>query len=142
SDGREVSIVAMLVDGLVLARSAFHHSVNYRSVVLFSHARKVEDQEELYKSLEAFTEKMIPGRWKEIRQPNDGEWKKTMVLAFEISEASAKVRSGPPKDDEEDYDLPIWAGVLSLQQKFSGLIPDPELKNYIQLPEHLKLYNQ
>ena len=142
SDGREVCIVAMLVDGLVLARSAFHHSVNYRSVVLFSHARKVEDQEELYKSLEAFTEKMIPGRWKEIRQPNDGEWKKTMVLAFEISEASAKVRSGPPKDDEEDYDLPIWAGVLSLQQKFSGLIPDPELKNYIQLPEHLKLYNQ
>lgn len=140
TDGREVCIVAMLVDGLVLARSAFHHSVNYRSVVLFSKARTVEDKDELYKSLEAFTEKMVPGRWNEIRQPNDSEWKKTMVLAFDIHEASAKVRTGPPKDDEEDYSLPIWAGVLPLEQKFGSPFQDPQLAPGIELPVHLQKF--
>jgi uncharacterized protein len=141
SDGREVCLVAMLVDGLVLARSAFHHSVNYRSVVLFSHARLVEDPDEQHKALEVFTEKLIPGRWGVIRQPNASEWKKTMVLAFEINEVSAKVRSGPPKDDDEDYALPIWAGVLPIQQSFGKIIPDPSLAADIAVPEHLKIFN-
>jgi len=97
-----VCISVTLIDGLVLARSAFHHSVNYRSVVLFSEARKVDDQDELYRSLEVFTDKMQPGRWADIRKPDSGEWKATMVLSFDITAVSAKVRVGPPKDDDED----------------------------------------
>ena len=140
SDGREVCLVAMLVDALVLARSAFHHSVNYRSVVMFAKARLVDELNEQYKALEVFTEKMIPGRWAVIRQPNASEWRKTMVLAFEINEASAKVRSGPPKDDDEDYALPIWAGVLPIQQSFGKIIPDPSLSAETEVPEHLKTF--
>ena len=126
------------LDGLVLARSAFHHSVNYRSVVIFSHAEKVEDKNELYEVLELFTNKMQPGRWNDIRQPNDGEWKATMVLKFEIEEASAKVRTGGPIDDDEDYDLNIWAGVVPLKTERQPVITDPKLKSGIQLPEYLK----
>lgn len=104
---------------MVLARSAFHHSVNYRSVVMFSEAELISDKEELYSALEVFTNKMCPGRWDDVRKPTEGEWKATMVLAFQIKEASAKVRVGPPKDDEEDYDLNVWAGIqpLKLERK-------------------------
>jgi uncharacterized protein len=140
ADGREVCIVAMLADGLVLARSAFHHSVNYRSVVLFSKARLVESKNEQYEALRVFTEKMIPGRWDTIRQPNESEWKKTMVLAFEITEVSAKVRTGPPKDDEEDYALPIWAGVLPILSQYGKPIADPALDEKIEMPAHLKSF--
>lgn len=110
-----VSIGVTHIDGLVLARSAFHHSVNYRSVVIFSNTELVTDKSELYHALEVFTNKMQPGRWDDIRQPNDSEWKKTMLLKFKIEEASAKIRTGEPKDDEEDYDLNIWAGVVPLK---------------------------
>ncbi len=132
-----VSISATLMDGIVLARSAFHHSVNYRSVVIFSKAELVTDQEELYKALEVFTEKICPGRWADVRKPTAGEWKATMVLRFSISEASAKIRTGPPKDDEEDYALDIWAGVLPLQIEKKYLVPDPLLKSEVPVPNYL-----
>lgn len=126
------------IDGLVLARSAFHHSVNYRSVVLFSHSEKVEDKNELYEVLELFTNKMQPGRWDDVRKPTDGEWKSTMVIKFNIEEASAKVRTGPPKDDDEDYDLNIWAGVVPLKIERQPVIADPVLKAGVALPDYLK----
>lgn len=132
-----VSISATLMDGIVLARSAFHHSVNYRSVVIFSKAELVTDQEELYKALEVFTEKICPGRWADVRKPTAGEWKATMVLRFSISEASAKIRTGPPKDDEEDYALDVWAGVLPLQIEKKDLVADPLLKSGVPVPNYL-----
>jgi nitroimidazol reductase NimA-like FMN-containing flavoprotein (pyridoxamine 5'-phosphate oxidase superfamily) len=136
--GIPVCISATLIDGIVLARSAFHHSVNYRSVVVFSKGRKVTDTDELYKSLEVFTNKMCPGRWDDVRHPNDGEWKATMVLAFAIDEASAKVRTGGPKDDEEDMDLNTWAGVQPLRTVAQSLIPDDLLKSSIVVPDYLR----
>lgn len=132
-----VCISATLIDGMVLARSAFHHSVNYRSVVMFGEPELVTNKDDLYKVLEVFTEKMCPGRWADVRKPNEGEWKATMVLSFEIKEASAKVRVGPPKDDEEDYDLNIWAGVQPLQLVRKSVIPDPALKAGVALPSYL-----
>ncbi len=133
-----VCISVTHIDGLVLARSAFHHSVNYRSVVLFSHAEKVIDQAELYKALEVFTNKMQPGRWEDVRKPNAGEWKATMVIAFNIEDASAKIRVGGPKDDDEDYALDIWAGVVPLKTQRLPVIPDDVLKEGVPLPEYLK----
>jgi uncharacterized protein len=136
--GIPVCCSVMLVDGMVLARSAFHHSVNYRSVVFFSKGRRVEDQAELYKSLEVITNKMCPGRWDDVRKPNEGEWKATMVIAFDIDEASAKIRTGPPKDDEEDYELPIWAGVQPMKLVRFAPEADPALKADVPLPDYLK----
>lgn len=133
-----VCISVTHIDGLVLARSAFHHSVNYRSVVLFSHAEKVTDQAELYEALEVFTNKMQPGRWEDVRQPNAGEWKATMVIALNIEEASAKIRVGGPKDDEEDYVLNIWAGVVPLKLQRLPIIPDDVLKEGVPVPDYLK----
>jgi nitroimidazol reductase NimA-like FMN-containing flavoprotein (pyridoxamine 5'-phosphate oxidase superfamily) len=132
-----VCISATMIDAMVLARSAFHHSVNYRSVVLFGTGELVSDEEELYQALEAFTEKMCPGRWADIRKPTAAEWKATMVLSFQLQEASAKVRTGPPKDDEEDYDLPVWAGVQPIQLVRQVAQPDPALKSGIPLPAYL-----
>ena len=132
-----VSIGATLIDGLVLARSAFHHSVNYRSVVVFSRGEVVTEASELYRVLEAFTEKMCPGRWADVRKPTAGEWEATMVLAFPIHEASAKVRTGPPKDDEEDYTMDIWAGVVPLKIERKTVVADPALKPGVRLPDYL-----
>ena len=133
-----VCISVTLMDGLVLARSAFHHSVNYRSVVIFSTPQKVTDNDELYKALEVFTNKMQPGRWNDVRKPSSGEWKATMLLSFNIVEASAKVRTGPPLDDDEDYSLDIWAGVVPLKQVRTQPVPDVNLKQGILLPDYLK----
>lgn len=133
-----VCISATLLDGMVLARSAFHHSVNYRSVVFFSKGRKVTDEKELYDSLEVFTNKMCPGRWDDIRKPNATEWKGTMVIAFDIEEASAKVRTGGPKDDEEDYDLNVWAGVQEVKLQRGKLIQDDLLKAGVTVPPYLR----
>lgn len=132
-----VCISATLLDGMVLARSAFHHSVNYRSVVIFSEPELISNKEELYTALEVFTNKMCPGRWDDVRKPTEGEWKATMVLGFEIKEASAKVRVGPPKDDEEDYNLDVWAGVQSLKLERKALIADPALKAGVPVPPYL-----
>ncbi len=135
-----VSVGATMIDGIVLARSAFHHSVNYRSVVLFSNeGTVVKDDAMLNKILEAFTEKMCPGRWADIRKPTANEWKGTMVLGYTIDEASAKVRTGGPKDDEEDYDLNIWAGVQPLTIKRLAALGDDRLKTGVPLPDYLKV---
>ncbi|HEX5168624.1 MAG TPA: pyridoxamine 5'-phosphate oxidase family protein [Cyclobacteriaceae bacterium] len=134
-----VCISATLIDGLVLARSAFHHSVNYRSVVLFSQPEKVKDQHELYRALEVFTNKMQPGRWADVRQPTANEWKETMVLSFTIEEASAKVRTGGPKDDEEDYNLDTWAGVVPLKLQRLSPIADDKLKSGLTVPAYLNI---
>lgn len=132
-----VCISATLLDGMVLARSAFHHSVNYRSVVMFSEPELITNKDELYTALEVFTNKMCPGRWDDVRKPTEGEWKATMVLGFEIKEASAKVRVGPPKDDEEDYDLNVWAGIQPLKLERKNLIADPALKAGVPVPPYL-----
>lgn len=132
-----VCLCATLLDGMVLARSAFHHSVNYRSVVLFGKPELIVDKDELYKAVEVFTNKMCPGRWNDVRKPTEAEWKATMVLAFEIMEASAKVRVGPPKDDEEDYALDIWAGVQPIRLVRQSPIPDPQLKAGVKVPDYL-----
>lgn len=133
-----VSISVTLMDGLVLARSAFHHSVNYRSVAIFSTPRLVTDKDELYKALEVFTDKICPGRWADVRKPTDNEWKATMLLAFTIEEASAKVRTGPPKDDEEDYALDVWAGVVPLSIEKKKPEADSALKTGVALPAYLQ----
>ena len=133
-----VCISATLIDGLVLARSAFHHSVNYRSVVIFSTPEKVTDENTLYEVMEVFTNKMLPGRWNDVRKPTPGEWKATMVLSFHVREVSAKVRMGPPKDDDEDYASDVWAGVLPLKMERQKPIPDPLLKEGVALPVYLK----
>jgi uncharacterized protein len=132
-----ICISATLIDGLVLARSAFHHSMNYRSVVIFGTAEKVEDSSEILQALQVFTNKVQPGRWDDTRIPNSGEWKATMVLRFKIEEASAKIRTGGPKDDEEDYSLPYWAGVVPLKLQRLSPIPDERLTSGIDLPEYL-----
>lgn len=133
-----VCISVTHIDGLVLARSAMHHSVNYRSVVLFSLPRKVTDPDEQYHALEVFTNKMQPGRWDDIRKPTPNEWKETMVISFTIEEASAKIRTGAPKDDAEDYDLDIWAGVVPLKLSRSIPIPDERLKADVAMPNYLR----
>jgi nitroimidazol reductase NimA-like FMN-containing flavoprotein (pyridoxamine 5'-phosphate oxidase superfamily) len=133
-----VCVSVTQIDGLVLARSAFHHSVNYRSVVLFSTPELVTAKDELYRALETFTNKMCPGRWNDIRQPSDVEWKQTMVLAFRIEEASAKVRTGPPIDDKEDYALDIWAGVQPVKTVRGVAEADPALKQGVKVPEYLR----
>jgi len=134
----DVCIGITILDALVLARSAFHHSVNYRSVVIFSKAELVTDRNELYNALEVFTNKMQPGRWDDIRKPNEGEWKATMVLKFKIEEASAKIRTGPPLDDEEDYELPVWAGLVPIQQLRQTPVADPKLSSEVILPDYLR----
>jgi nitroimidazol reductase NimA-like FMN-containing flavoprotein (pyridoxamine 5'-phosphate oxidase superfamily) len=133
-----VSIGATLIDGLVLARSAFHHSVNYRSVVVFSTGHVVNDAQQQDNILQAFTEKICPGRWQDVRKPTAGEWKATMVMAFPMEEASAKVRTGPPKDDEEDYGMNVWAGVVPLALRREAPVTDPDLKKGVPLPDYLK----
>jgi hypothetical protein len=140
--GVEVCVAVALLDGLVLARSAFHHSVNYRSVVLFGQTRLVEDEDDRWQALAQFTEHVMPGRWDEIRQPNASEMKKTMVIAIPISEASAKIRSGNVGDDEDDYALDIWAGVLPMTLLPGLPIDDPLLKAGLSVPAHVKNYKK
>jgi hypothetical protein len=120
--GADVSIAVTLVDGLVLARSAFHHSMNYRSVVLFGKAVPITEPSEKARALRCISDHIMPGRWEEVRPPTDQELKATAVLAFPIEEVSAKARTGGPVDDEEDYQLPVWAGVLPL-----ALTPKPPI---------------
>jgi nitroimidazol reductase NimA-like FMN-containing flavoprotein (pyridoxamine 5'-phosphate oxidase superfamily) len=142
SGGVAVSVTMTLLDGLVLARSAFHHSMNYRSVVVFGTATPVEDDAGKLQALRAFTEHVTPGRWAEVRGPSEQELKATLVLALPLSEASAKVRTGPPIDDEEDYRLPVWAGVLPLQLTPRAPIADPRLPAGIAVPDYLTNYKR
>ena len=125
--GADACITTTIVDGLVLARSIFHHSMNYRSVVLFGKATRVEDTNEKLEALRAFTDHIISGRWNEVRQPNARELKGTLVISFPIDEASAKIRTGPPVDEKEDYQLPIWAGEIPLRTIPLEPLADPLL---------------
>jgi len=113
--GAEVCVTVTLVDGFVLSRSAFHHSINYRSVVILGRARVVEEAAEKMAALKAFTNHILPDRWEEVRQPSEQELKATMVLALPLEEVSAKVRTGPPVEDEGDVARPVWAGVVPLR---------------------------
>jgi len=140
SGGVPVCVTVTLVDGLVLARSAFHHSVNYRSVVILGTAQLVEDPAEKMGALRIFTEHVMKGRWDDVRQPTEQELKATTVLALPLEEVSAKVRTGGPKDDDEDYALPVWAGVLPLETVARSPEPDALRKNDPPLPEYLKNY--
>ena len=140
SEGIPVCVTVSLIDGLVLARSAFHHSVNYRSVVILGTARLVEDPTEKLEALRLFTEHIMKGRWEQIRWPTEQEMRGTTVLALPIEEVSAKVRTGDPKDDEEDYELPIWAGVLPLPVVPAAPVPDTRLKAGIAVPENVAKY--
>jgi nitroimidazol reductase NimA-like FMN-containing flavoprotein (pyridoxamine 5'-phosphate oxidase superfamily) len=142
ANGIQVCVTVTLVDGLVLARSAFHHSVNYRSVVILGRAVPLETPEEKMRVLEVFTNHVVPGRWKDIRQPTEAELKATSVLALPLEEASAKVRVGPPKDDEPDYTLPIWAGVLPLTVLPGPPISDPQLISGLEPPANVRNYSR
>jgi nitroimidazol reductase NimA-like FMN-containing flavoprotein (pyridoxamine 5'-phosphate oxidase superfamily) len=130
--GVPVCLTVTMIDGLVLARSAFHHSMNYRSVVVLGEARPVEGPDERLAALEAFTERLVPGRWDEVRPPTAQELKGTRVLALPLDEASAKVRSGPPVDDDEDYALDVWAGVIPLSLQAGAPAADPRLEPGIE----------
>ena len=135
--GLPACVCVTVVDGLVLARSAFHHSMNYRSVVAFGTARKIESAEDKTRALRIISEHLMAGRWNDVRGPSDKELKATSVLEFSIEEASAKVRTGPPVDDEEDYSLPVWAGVLPLRMEAKAPVPDPRLAVSIKLPPYV-----
>jgi uncharacterized protein len=135
--GDPVCISVTLVDGLVLARSAFHHSMNYRSVTVLGRTRLVTDPREKQAALRAFVEHVVPGRGDEIRGGDRRELAATAVLAVALEEVSAKVRTGPPKDDEEDYGLPVWAGVLPLALTAGAPDPDPRLEPAVPVPPHV-----
>jgi uncharacterized protein len=140
--GIKACVTVTIVDGLVLARSAMHHSMNYRSVVAFGCARKIEDPDHKKEALRRISEHLIAGRWAEVREPNEKELKATAVLEFTIEEASAKIRTGGVIDDEEDYSIPVWAGVLPLVQRSEVPIPDARLSPAIQIPEYIHHYSQ
>lgn len=128
ASGVEVCVTVTLLDGLVLARSAFHHSMNYRSVVILGKARLVTDPAEKWEALRLFTNHVVRDRWEEVREPNAQELKATSVMALPLTEATAKVRQGPPIDDEEDYARPVWAGVASVRPEVGHLEPDERLQ--------------
>jgi len=140
AEGVQICVTVTLLDGLVLARSAFHHSMNYRSVVILGTARLVEDEKEKWEALRAFTEHVVPGRWNEIRQPNESEMKATTVLCLPLEEVSAKIRTGPPIDEEEDYQLPVWAGVLPLRLTPSAPVVDPRGRPETHCPDYVVKY--
>ena len=140
SSGIPVCVTVTHLDGLVLARSAFHHSVNYRSVVILGTAKLVEDPAEKMEALRIFTEQVMKGRWDDIRIPNEQELKATTVISVALEEVSAKIRTGGPVDDEEDYTLPVWAGVLPLETVARPLIPDEKRKSDPPVPEYMKEY--
>ena len=142
SSGIDVCVAVTLVDGLVLARSAFHHSINYRSVVMFGRATIVDDREAKLAALFAFSEQVIPGRWNDVREPTEQELRATTVLALPLLEVSAKVRTGPPIDDEEDYALNVWAGVLPLHIAAGAPVSDPRLSETIEPPSYTLKYSR
>jgi uncharacterized protein len=133
--GAAACLTVTLIDGLVLARSAFHHSINYRSVVVFGEARAVADPAERLVALAAFTDKLVPGRWGEVRPPSAKELKGTRALAMSLDEASAKLRRGPPVDDDEDHELDVWAGVIPLRLAAGAPLADPQLADGIHPSE-------
>jgi uncharacterized protein len=140
--GVPVCVTVTLLDGLVLARSVFNHSMNYRSVVVLGKATLVEDQPEKLAALRVLSEHIIPGRWDDARQPNERELKATSVLRVAIEEFSAKVRTGPPIDDEEDYSFPTWAGVVPLEMRVGDAVSDERLEAGRGVPEYVRGYSR
>jgi uncharacterized protein len=140
--GHPVCVEVTIVDGLVLARSIFHHSINYRSVVLFGTGYAIEDVAEKMEALRTVADHIIPGRWDEARLPNEKELNATRVVGIKIDEASAKVRVGPPIDEDEDYDLSVWAGVIPLQEIPGTPIRDEVQSKEIPLPEYVAGYSR
>jgi uncharacterized protein len=138
----QVCITVTLLDGLVLARSVFNHSMNYRSVVILGKATLVDDPQEKLAALRTLSEHILPGRWDDSRQPNERELKQTSVLRVPIEEFSAKVRTGPPIDDEEDYTFPTWAGVLPLEMKAGAPIDDAKLDPAREVPPYVTSYSR
>ena len=143
ADGAPVCVTVTLLDGLVLARSVFEHSVEYRSVVILGTARLIEDPEDKMAAMEALTEQLIPGRWADARKPNDKEMKATWILSVPLDEASAKISLGPPEDsDSPDADLPVWAGNLPLRTVAGEPTPDPEAKRDLPVPDYIRNYTR
>jgi uncharacterized protein len=140
--GHPVCVTVTLLDGLVLARSAFHHSMNYRSAVVFGRGRLIKTEQEKLAALEVLTEHIVPGRWQDARRPNRQELDATTVVSIAIESASAKVRTGPPVDDEDDYQLPVWAGVLPIQQQALTPVSDPRLRKDIPVPSSVSNYRR
>jgi hypothetical protein len=136
--GVDVCVTATLLDGIVLARSAFHHSMNYRSVVILGKASAIEGDEEKKAALQVISEQIIRGRWADVRKPTAQELRATAVLSLPIEEASAKIRTGPPVDEEEDYELEMWAGVLPLAMCKGEPVPDPRLAAGVDAPYYLR----
>lgn len=132
-----VCVNVSMIDGLVLARSGFHHSMNYRTVMIFGKAKTLSSHDAKRAALKSFTDRICPGRWDELRPVTDQELKATTVLTMEIDEVAAKVRQGPPSDDEEDYDLDVWAGEIPLRLSAGGPVADPRLKAGIDQPAYL-----
>ena len=142
AEGAQVCVTVTLTDGIVLARSVFNHSMNYRSVVVLGKAILVEKAEEKLAALRAFTEKILPGRWDDARQPNERELKATSILRLPLTEISAKIRTGPPEDDAEDYELPVWAGVIPLQIVVGAPIRDERCDLGIPVPRYAANYTR
>jgi hypothetical protein len=142
AEGVDVCFTVSLHDGLVVARSAFHSSFNYRSVIVLGRARAIEDPAVKWDALAKLTNFLIPGRWDDCRQPNDREMKATLILELPIDEASAKIRAGGAHDDEEDYALPHWAGVLPFAKGALAPVPDERLAPGVELPDYLKRWKK
>jgi uncharacterized protein len=140
--GNPLCVEITLLDGIVFARSVFHSSMNYRSVVLFGTGRLVDTDDEKLRALKALIDHVTPGRWEEARKPNQKELASTTVVAIHIDSASAKIRTGPPVDDEGDYQLPVWAGVLPLQLQALEPLADPRLEEGISVPKYVMQANQ
>ena len=140
SSGLPVCITVTLIDGLVLARSVFNHSMNYRSIVALGVAVAIDDPGEKLRALEAFTEKMLPGRWNDARQPNEKELKATSILKLPLTEVSAKVRTGGVEDDAEDYAIPVWAGIVPLRLVADAPVRDERCDPGIPTPAYAKSF--
>jgi nitroimidazol reductase NimA-like FMN-containing flavoprotein (pyridoxamine 5'-phosphate oxidase superfamily) len=140
--GAELCVVATVIDELVLARTAAHHSMNYRSAVVFGRSREVTDRDELYDAARAITRHVLPGREEDAAVPTDKDWRETLILAIPIDEASAKVRTGPPVDDTEDLALDVWAGTLPLRTTVARPEPSPDLRPGIPAPAYLDEYRR
>ncbi len=141
-DGVQICVTVTLLEGLVLARSIFNHSMNYRSVVVLGKATLIDDPVEKLEALRTLSDHIIPGRWDDVRQPNDHELKATSVLRLPIEEFSAKVRLGPAIDDEEDYSFPTWAGVVPLEMKVGKAIDDERLVKGKEVPAYVRNYSR
>jgi uncharacterized protein len=140
ASGEPLCVSIASVDGLVLARSVFHHSMNYRSAVLFGRGQTITDEDEITVGYRLLTEKIMSGRWEDARQPSEKEKKATMLVSMEIESASAKIRTGPPVDDEDDYGLDIWAGVVPIVQQYGNAEADPRLHSDLPLPDYVRSF--